>query len=330
MKDFKMRETESGKWVYDGEVEDTGLNVLSLCDGIGCARIALQELGIKIDHYYASEIDKAAIAVEIENFPDTTQLGDVTLIKEETLAKLPKIDLVCFGSPCQSNSKATAGRPEYSNGLKGKSGLFYDCVRILNWIKLNNNHCIKFLVENVETNHKNDLKEMSDLLGVEPILIDAGLFSAQERKRWYWTNIPLNKLPLNNDLVLSDILEPSEEIKDKYWYKESWKYKKDIKPSDKVIGLLDIKGHDIIKRINNREAKCQTLTACTGGNHQKKVLDYNRDGILTPRKLTPTEYRRLQCIPNWFVMNESDTNIYNQCGNGWNIEVIKFIFNRLK
>lgn len=254
-----------------------GLNVLSLCDGIGCARIALQELGIKINHYYASEIDKAAIAVEIENFQDTTQLGDVTLINEETLNELPKIDLVCFGSPCQSNSKTTAGRPEYSNGLRGKSGLFYDCVRILNWIKLNNNPSVKFLVENVETNHKNDLREMSDLLG-----------------------------------------------------KESWEYKEGRKPNDKVIGLLGIKGHDILKRINNRETKCQTLTACTGGNHQKKVLDYNKEGMLAPRKLTPTEYRRLQCIPDWFVMNESDTNIYNQCGNGWNIEVIKFIFNSLK
>ena len=109
------------------------MNVLSLCDGMSCGHIALKELGITVDSYYASEIDKNSIKVTQDNFPDTKQLGDVTKLNPEDLAKsLPKIDLVMFGSPCRSLSKATAGREQYNNGLKGISGLFYDCNEILN------------------------------------------------------------------------------------------------------------------------------------------------------------------------------------------------------
>lgn len=162
-----------------------GLSVLSLCDGMSCGQIALTELGIKIDHYYASEIDKNAIKCTQDNFPDTVQLGDVMQITEETLHELPKIDLIMFGSPCRSLSKATAGREDYNNGLKGVSWLFYPCAAILDWIKKNNNPDVFFLVENVDSNKQNDINEMSQILGVQPHLINANLFSAQDRLRNY-------------------------------------------------------------------------------------------------------------------------------------------------
>ena len=296
-----------------------GINVLSLCDGMSCGQIALTELGIKINHYYASEIDKNAIKCTQDNFPDTVQLGDVTQITEETLNKLPKIDLVMFGSPCRSLSKTTAGRKDYNNGLKGVSWLFYPCANILDWVKKNNNSNVYFLVENVDSNKTNDLNEMSQILGVEPRLIDSKLFSAQERKRNYWTNIPVGELPKSNPFVLRDIMDI--EVDEKYFYDKPFHFHGDNK---KVCATLEIKGHDILKRVNNPNFKAPTLTACRGGNLQKKVFDKGRC-----RKLTPNEYRKLQTIPEWVKMNFADSHIYNMCGDGWNIETIKHILGGL-
>ena len=126
-----------------------GANILSLCDGISCCQIALKELNVDIDKYYASEIDKAPIKITQDNFPNTIQLGDVIALSEniEFLKTLPKIDLVAFGSPCRSISKATAGRNAYNNGLKGASNIFYPCNDILQWIKKNNNPDVEFLIE---------------------------------------------------------------------------------------------------------------------------------------------------------------------------------------
>ena len=129
-----------------------GLTVLSLCDGMSCGQIALKELGIDVKTYYSCEIDKNAIKVTMDNFPNTIQLGDVTKISKDFLQTLPKVDLVIFGSPCRSLSKATAGRKEYNNGLQGTSWLFDPCNDILQWIKINNNSDVMFMVENVDSN----------------------------------------------------------------------------------------------------------------------------------------------------------------------------------
>lgn len=300
-------------------IKSNGINVLSLCDGISCGQIALIELGIVINSYYASEIDKNAIKCTQNNFPDTIQLGDVTKIGEDILRTLPKIDLVMFGSPCRSLSKATAGREKYNNGLQGVSGLFYNCVNILNWIKENNNSNVKFLVENVDSNNKQDMRIMNELLNVKPYLINANLFSAQDRLRNYWTNFKISKLPKFNSFVLRDIMD--KDVDEKYYYNQDFDYHGDDK---RVCATLHIKGHDIIKRVNNPKFKSPTLTACRGGNTQKKVFDDGRC-----RKLTPDEYRKLQTIPEWYQMNFADSHIYNMCGDGWCIEVIKFILSGL-
>lgn len=295
------------------------MNVLSLCDGMSCGQIALTELGIKIGNYYASEIEKNAIKVTQDNFPNTVQIGDVTKITEEFLQTLPKIDLVIFGSPCRSLSKATAGRKKYNNGLEGISWLFYPCNDILQWIKKYNNSDVRFLVENVDSNKTNDINEMSNLLGVQPVMIDSNLFTAQDRKRNYWTNIPIAPLPTSCDMVLKDIMDNN--VDEKYFYDKPFTYNGDDK---KVQATLHINGHDILKRVNNKNFKSPTLTSCRGGNLQKKVFDNGRC-----RKLTPNEYRKLQTIPDWYKMNVSDSQIYNMCGDGWSIEVIKHIFKGL-
>jgi len=298
------------------------MNVLSLCDGISCGQIALRELGVKVNKYYASEIDRIAIKITQDNFPDTMQLGDVIALSddEECLRRLPKIDLVCFGFPCRSLSNATAGRSEYNNGLRGVSGIFYYCLKILNWIRTNNNSNVFFLTENVNSNQKVDVDIISNLLSVNPILINSNLFSAQDRERLYWTNIPVGVLPESCDLVLNDILD--EEVDDKYFYHQSFDF---YGEDNKVCATLHINGHDILKRVNSKYFKCPTVTACRGGNHQKKVYDSGRC-----RKLTPNEYRKLQTIPEWYVMNVADSHIYNTCGDGWTVKVIEFIFSELK
>jgi len=299
-----------------------GINVLSLCDGMSCGQIALKELNIDVDNYYASEIDKKAIKVTQDNFPNTIQLGDVIALSEDekTLKELPKIDLIMFGFPCRSLSNATAGRKEYNNGLKGVSGIFYNCLKIMNWLKANNNYDIKFLIENVNSNNKKDLNIVSELVGVAPVLINSNLFSAQDRERLYWTNIEIDPLPISCDKVLKDIMD--KDVKEEYFYKQDFIYHGDEK---KVCATLNIKGHDILKRVNNKEFKSPTLTSCRGGNTQKKVFDNGKC-----RKLTENEYRKLQTIPDWYIMNVAKSHIYNMCGDGWTIEVIKHILKNLK
>lgn len=299
------------------------INVLSLCDGMSCGQIALKELDIKINKYYASEIEKNAIKVTQDNFPETVQLGDVVSLSEnvELLSNLPKISLIMFGFPCRSLSNATAGRNEYNSGLKGVSGIFYNCLSILNWIKENNNSEVKFLVENVNSTKKEDLKIISELLGSEPILINSNLFSAQDRERLYWTNIDVEKLPVKCELVLEDILD--DEVDEKFYYKQEFEFHGLEK---KVCATLNIRGHDILKRVNNKRFKAPTLTSCRGGNLQKKVYDEEKKQC---RKLTPNEYRKLQTIPTWYKMNVSNSQVYNMCGDGWTIEVIKHIFKNL-
>lgn len=299
-----------------------GINVLSLCDGMSCGQIALRELGVAVDRYYASEIDVNAIRVTQANFPGTIQLGDVlslahddgASIKLDTgrLSALPRIDLVMFGSPCRSLSRTVAGRAAYSTGLAGVSGLFYPCAAILRWIMENNNPAVQFLVENVDSSNHKDIQAITDSLRVEPMLIDSGFFSAQTRLRNYWTNIPIAPLPPSCPLVLDDIMDTG--VPERYWYSQPF----DFHGQDRrVCATLHIKGHDIIRRVYSRWFKCPTLTACRGGNLQKKVYDGGRC-----RKLTPGEYRRLQTVPDWYRMDVAVTHIYNMCGDGWTIAVI--------
>ena len=299
---------------------------------MSCGQIALVEEGFAIKDYFASEIEKNAIKVTQENFPDTKQIGDVMnyvseikndkdiILNEEKLKELPKVDLVIFGFPCRSMSKATAGRKEYNDGLKGVSWLFYPCNAILQWIKENNNPDVKFMVENVDSNNKTDLEEITQSLGVEPVMIDSNLFSAQDRKRNYWTNISIAEIPKQCELVLKDIMD--ETVDEKFYYDKPFTYHGDDK---KVCATLHINGHDILKRVNNKNFKSPTLTSCRGGNLQKKVFDNGRC-----RKLTPNEYRKLQTIPEWYKMNVSNSQIYNMCGDGWTVDVIRHIFKGLK
>ena len=164
------------------------MNVLSLFDGMSCGQIALERAGIKVDNYFASEIDKHAIEVTQKNYPNTEQLGSVTDLKKREHS--PKIDLLIGGSPCQDLSMLKNG-----DGLKGdKSSLFWEQVRLLK--SLNPKY---FLFENVVPRKKEWLDDINNAIGVEGVLINSDLFVCQNRPRYYWTNIPISSLPKRPD-----------------------------------------------------------------------------------------------------------------------------------
>ena len=171
------------------------MNVLSLFDGMSCGQIALKKLGAKVDNYYASEIDKYAIKVAKENFPNTVHLGDVTKIT--SVPYNVKIDLLIGGSPCQGFSKS-GNRLNFDDP---RSKLFFEFVRILKLVKPK-----YFMLENVVMN-KESRDIITKYLGVEPIEINSNLVSAQSRRRLYWTNIPNVTIPEDKGIVIRDILE---------------------------------------------------------------------------------------------------------------------------
>ena len=170
------------------------INVLSLFDGISCGQIALERAGIKVSNYFASEIDKNAIKVTQHNYPSTIQLGSVIDVKAENLSK---IDLLIGGSPCQGFSFMG----NQLNFDDPRSKLFFEYLRLLK--ECNPTY---FFLENVKMRREYQ-DTISKELGVEPILIDSGLVSAQHRERLYWTNISNITQPNNKNILLKDILE---------------------------------------------------------------------------------------------------------------------------
>lgn len=173
--------------------------VLSLFDGISCARVALDRAKIPVSKYYSAEIDKNAIKISEKNYPDIIRLGDVREIHS-----LPEpIDLLIGGSPCQDLSIAKKDR----KGLEGdRSGLFWEYVRILRELKPK-----WFILENVASMPKKDKDTITQELGVEPVMFDAGLVSAQCRRRLFWTNIKF-ELPEDRGILLKHILQPDAEV----------------------------------------------------------------------------------------------------------------------
>lgn len=167
------------------------MNVLSLCDGMSCGQIALEQVGIKVDKYFASEIKPIAIKVTKYNYPNTIHIGDVNKISynngvlyTESGNYETSIDMVIFGSPCQSFSVAMETSKRIGLEDKQRSGLFLECYRILK--EVNPKY---FFVENVASMKDKDRDFISTLLGVKPIKIDSSNFSPCYRKRYYWTNI---------------------------------------------------------------------------------------------------------------------------------------------
>lgn len=182
------------------------MKVLSLFDGISCARVACERAGIDVEAYYASEIDQYAIQVSQRNWPDIKQVGSVVGFDHNDLRgkedRYCGVDLLIGGSPCQDLSIAGAKR----KGLAGsRSGLFYEYMRVLNEVKPK-----YFILENVASMSSVDRDEITRTIGVEPIMIDAALVSAQNRKRYFWTNIPGVTQPQDQGINIIDVIRDQQ------------------------------------------------------------------------------------------------------------------------
>jgi len=191
---------------------NNGITVLSLFDGMSMARQAVERLGVKVNKYYASEVDKYAMKVAQQGYPDTIQIGDIT--KLGSLKPLFRngdmlIDLVIGGSPCQGFS--VAGKK--ANFDDPRSKLFWEYVRVLKMVK-EVNPDVKFILENVRM--KQEWQDViSEALGVKPIMINSALVSAQNRVRSYWTNIEGIEQPEDKGIMLKDIIHEGEVDRDK-------------------------------------------------------------------------------------------------------------------
>lgn len=285
------------------------MKVLSLFDGMSCGQIALNRLGVKYSAYYASEIDKNAIKVTMSNYPNTIQLGDITKVNGYDL---PKIDLLIGGSPCQGFSFAGKGL----NFDDPRSKLFFEYVRLLK--ETNPKY---FLLENVKMK-----KEYQDVitkyLGVEPILINSALVSAQNRERLYWTNINNIEQLQDKEIILCDILEELD-------------FSHNIKKVELSLSANNIqnikKGSSSFswfyeQQTYTRWSKTRTLKAGGGSGNIPKVLN---EDLTMFRKLTPVECERLQTVPDNYTDRVSNNQRYKMLGNGWTIDVICHILKEL-
>jgi DNA (cytosine-5)-methyltransferase 3A len=294
------------------------MNILSLFDGMSCGQIALERAGIKIDKYFASEIDEHAIQITQKNYPNTIQLGDITKIEIKTL---PKIDLVIGGSPCQSFSRSGDG-----TGFDGKSKLFFEFVRILEETKPK-----YFLLENV-TMKKEWENIITEILGVEPVMIDSKYFSAQKRQRLYWTNIKFNKNIVDKNIKIEnisdfnndeDIINNHPVIIEKVG--SSFKVKNATKLGYLIASENDCVNLDVPNSETRRgrvsKNKCNTLT--TSCNYA-----IVKNGNL--RKLSILELERLQTVPDNYTLGVSNIQRKKMLGNGWTVDVIAHIFKGLK
>lgn len=258
------------------------MKILSLFDGISCARVALDKAGINVESYYASEIDKYAMQISQKNYPDIKQIGSVVdICSDEGLRTfMPEIDLLIGGSPCQDLSIAKAGR----KGLDGeRSGLFYKYVEVLHHAKPK-----FFILENVNSMSKESRDKISEVLGVEPIMINASLVSAQNRKRLFWVGKLVGdkyvkvdiKLPEDRGILLKDILESGDSVSLKSYCVPSTYYKENTKSLEKrkKIGLYATERIGQIgkggqgDRIYSQEGKSVALSANGGGRGAKTGL----------------------------------------------------------
>lgn len=321
------------------------MNVLSLFDGMSCGQIALNRLSIQPQKYFASEVDKHAIKETMANFPSTIQVGDV---RNLDVNSLPPIDLLIGGSPCQNfsfsgkrNGMSTKTKEEIltldkylelkSEGFEftGQSYLFWEYVRILKSLKPGT----FFLLENVVMGKKWE-KVITDTLGVEPILIDSALVSAQQRKRLYWTNIPNIDQPKDRQVKLQDILETTKDDNPgRYINKGSIvgrRLDKDGKRKDEdkkipIVQCLEVRGKNMHKsNCITTVQKDNVLTPLPIGRH---IDVYGRD--LPYRNYTLTELCRLQTVPEEYFKTSSPNQARKMLGNGWTIEVIAHILKHL-
>jgi DNA (cytosine-5)-methyltransferase 3A len=311
------------------------MNIISLFDGISAGQLALERAGIKVDKYYASEIDKNAIFITQKNYPNTIQLGDVKNWETWDI-EWGKISMIIGGSPCTSLS--FSGN---KLGFDGASGLIKYYFEVVKHIQKYNPKVV-FLLENVVMKKEWE-KVISEELKVEPLLINSSLVSCQNRPRLYWINFPNIKQPLDKKIALRDILEdsvdnkyiiPNKRVRDRLLLIEfaslSAKQRQNILKGGEIPSNIEIKAKPGMFIYTNHLAqngslikeKCATL-CCAAQPHT-----ITKD--LQVRRLTPIEVERAQTFPDKYTEGLSDSARYKVLGNSWTVDVISHIFKEIK
>lgn len=334
------------------------MKVLSLFDGMSCGQIALERVGVNVTQYFASEIDKHAIKVAQANYPNTIQLGDVTNWQSWNIP-WHEIDLVIGGSPCQGFS--FAGKQLAFDDPRSR--LFFEFSNIVNHVRTKNPN-MKFLLENVKMK-KEFMAVISDFMGVEPMEINSNLVSAQNRSRFYWSNIEGVNVPEDKGIMLKDIIHENDGGDlDLEWLKV---------PFDKTLKIIssEVERRKIgyfrkdcqSSRVYSIHGKAVTLCGHGGGNAAKMgqylfgcitpdrvnkrqngqrfndgkkfytLTSQDRHGVFIDgyiRKLSPIECERLQTVPDNYTAVATPSQRYKMIGNGWTIDVIAEFFEELK
>lgn len=277
------------------------INVLSLFDGISCGQIALERAEIKVNNYFASEIKSHAIKCTQHNYPNTIQLGSVLDVKG---TDLPNIDLLIGGSPCKGISRLNKNQ----EGLEHtESRLFWEYIRLLNEVKPK-----YFLLENTHGN-KQATDIITETLEVKPISINSKLVSAQNRPRYYWTNIPDIKQPLDKNITTKDIFD----------------YSGELASESRVKWLNSESGKKSVLNGYTRVNPYPKSGCLTANGHKKWNENYLfKDGVY--RYLSQTEIEKLQTLPIKYTEILSYDEAYDCIGDGWTIDVISHIFSFLK
>ena len=283
------------------------MKVLSLFDGISCGMVALERAGIPVERYVAYEIDENAIKVSKHNYPQIEHCGDVT---KADFTQYKGFDLLIGGSPCQDLCSMGSHK-----GLAGeKSSLFFEFVRALKDVKPK-----YFLLENNASMTKENEAIITRIMGVKPIMINSADFSPQNRKRLYWTNIPILKWK-SKKRVLSDIAQSTEEKQEFLITNKVAKYLSEEYAGRKIQRTVSASIRNL-----SEKSRCLSTRSCDIGTNCGLCLYQDGEYYV----VTPIECERLQTLPDNYTFGISNPQRYKCIGNGWTVDVIAHILKAL-
>lgn len=297
------------------------MNVLSLFDGASIGQLALQELDIKVDNYFASEVKPIAIKLTKHHYPNTIHIGDVTkvsysdgILSTENGDYMVHIDMVIGGSPCQDFSSLRVASGGERKGLEGeKSKLFYEYLRILKEVKPK-----YFFLENVKMK-KDSEQDLNNFLGVEGIHINSNLVSYQNRPRLYWSNVPGVTIPEDLNINFQDYKDTD--------YEYCKQFKVNRTPSR--------------ERMWNNGMGKNSIGSCANVTRSEKIYCITRKQDRSPnagliefddfcRYLTRRELELGQTWPVGYTDILTYGQMQDLCGDGWTLEIVKHLFQGLK
>ena len=297
------------------------MNVLSLFDGMSCARLALEKVGVTIEKYYASEICKSAIQISNDNYPEILRLGDIKNWRDWNL-DWSSLDLIVAGSPCQGFSRAG----NELNFKDSRSGLFFVFVDILNHARLFNKN-IKFLLENVRMRGEYE-RVITEFVGVPPVLIDGKKGFLQSRPRLYWFNFNKKSEYVGDFIDISCVLGNGDnevvfKVSDNKRVKAVTEDTRGFRPHRGDIRKTGIGEIGRILKQNAMYADTITTT------HAPKILVRKSDDDIYYRKATILECEKLSGLPLGYTKSVSPRQALKAIGNGWHVGVVAKIFEGL-